>query len=306
MRRHVSGPARAGHNGPEFQSEGRTMRRTVSWMVVGVVMLAGTAGAQTPRGATAQQTALLEQAMRLKESRYQIGQIERLLEGAVEHGATVIRDRLLAIMPADMLLTENARARGFRLDGYGVFFDVEVPNLEGSVPWSFRTLNQNDLGVNDALQTIRAYIQATGSNDVTVRQALESLELQVTPMTAAAVTTAGPATASRTANAIASPAGQAAPVSNDPILANPNEAYRTAIRAALIDAMLDHTRGLGLGPNEWLTVAARSSDDRPRLAPADTTGQTNLLSIRGADLDALLAGQITREEAMKRVDVRVF
>jgi hypothetical protein len=284
------------------------MRRTVSWTVVGVVMLAGTAGAQTPerRGATAQQTALLEQAMRLKESRYQIGQIERLLEGAVEHGATVIRDRLLAIMPADMLLTENARARGFRLDGYGVFFDVEVPNLEGTVPWSFRTLNQNDLGVNDALQTIRAYIQATGGNDVTVRQALESLELQVTPMTAAAVTTAGPATASRTANAIASPAGQAAPVSNDPILANPNEAYRTAIRAALIDAMLDHTRGLGLGPNEWLTVAARSSDDRPRLAPADTNGQTNLLSIRGADLDALLAGQITREEAMKRVDVRVF
>ena len=71
-------------------------------------------------------------------------------------------------------------------------------------------------------------------------------------------------------------------------------------------AMLDHTRGLGIGPNEWLTVAARSSDDRPRLAPADTNGQTNLLSIRGADLDALLAGQITREEAMKRVDVRVF
>jgi hypothetical protein len=283
------------------------MRRTVSWMVVGVVMLAGAASAQTPerRGATAQQTALLEQAMRLKESRYQIGQIERLLEGAVEHGATVIRDRLLAIMPADMLLTENARARGFRLDGYGVFFDVEVPNLEGTVPWSFRTLNQNDLGVNNALQTIRAYIQATGGNDVTVRQALESLELQVTPMTAAAVTTAGPAAASRPVDTIASPAAAAA-VSNDPILANPNEAYRSAIRAALIDAMLDHTRGLGIGPNEWLTVAARSSDDRPRLAPADTNGQTNLLSIRGADLDALLAGQITREEAMKRVDVRVF
>ena len=283
------------------------MRRTVLWMVVGVVMLAGTAIAQTPdrRGATAQQAALLDQAMRLKESRYQIGQIERLLEGAVEHGATVIRDRLLAIMPADMLLTENARARGFRLDGYGVFFDVEVPNLEGTVPWSFRTLNQNDLGVNNALQTIRAYIQATGGNDVTVRQALESLELQVTPMTAAAVTTAGPAAASRTVDTIASPAA-AAPVSNDPILANPNEAYRSAIRAALIDAMLDHTRGLGIGPNEWLTVAARSSDDRPRLAPADTNGQTNLLSIRGADLDALLAGQITREEAMKRVDVRVF
>jgi hypothetical protein len=284
------------------------MGRTVSLMIVGVVIVAGTATAQTPerRAAAAQQAALLDQALRVKESRYQIGQIERLLEGAVEHGATVIRDRLLAIMPADMLLTENARARGFRLDGYGVFFDVEVPNLEGTLPWSFRTLNQNDLGVDNALQTLRAYIQATGGNDVTVRQALERLELQVTPMNATAVSTAGPATASRAGDGLAQSAGPLAQVPNDPILANPNEAYRTAIRAALIDAMLDHTRGLGIGPNEWLTVAARGSDDRPRLAPADTDGQTNLLSIRGSDLDALLAGLITREEAMKRVDVRVF
>src|SRR3954467_5998497 len=88
-----------------------------------------------------------QSAVRLKEARYQIGQMERLLEGAVEHGATVIRDRLQAIMPTDMLLTETARARGFRLDGYGVFFDVEVPSLAGTL-WSFRTLDQNDLGVD--------------------------------------------------------------------------------------------------------------------------------------------------------------
>jgi hypothetical protein len=272
-------------------------------MVVGVVLAAGAANAQTSRAAIAQQ-AELEQAMRLKESRYQIGQIERLLEGAVEHGATVIRDRLLAIMPADMLLTENARARGFRLDGYGVFFDVEVPTLEGTVPWSFRTLDQNNLGVDNALRTLRAFIQTAGTNDATVRQALERIELQVTPTAAAQVTTA--AAANRSADAAAPSANSFEPVSNDPILANPNEAYRTAIRTALIDAMLEHTRGLRIAANEWLTVAARSSDDRPRLAPADTEGQTNLLSIKGSDLDAFLAGQITRDEALKRVDVRVF
>jgi hypothetical protein len=70
--------------------------------------------------------------------------------------------------------------------------------------------------------------------------------------------------------------------------------------------MLEHTRGLNLAPNEWLTVAARGSDDRPRLAPADIEGQTNVLSVRGSDLAAFLAGQITLEEAVKRVDVRVF
>jgi hypothetical protein len=284
-------------------------------MVVGVVVSVGVAlsspaTAQTREqrlADTAQQTVLMEQMLQLKESRYQIGQIERLLEGAVEHGAAVIRDRLLAIMPADMLLTENARVRGFRLDGYGVFFDVEVPSLAGTLPWSFRTLDQNDLGVDNALQTIRSYIQTSGTDDVTLRQALERIELQLTPA-AGSVNVAAPAPAAgRAVNSQSPPAVvQPSPVSNDPILANPNEAYRAAIRTALVEAMLEHTRGLNIAPNEWLTVAARSSEDRPRLAPADTEGQTNLLSIRGSDLAAFLAGQITLEDAVKRVDVRVF
>ncbi len=285
------------------------MCRTVLWMVFGALAVTPNAGAQTRERRPApspQQTAALEQVLRLKESRYQIGQIERLLEGAVEHGATVIRDRLQAMMPADMLLTENARARGFRLEGYGVFFDVQVPNLEGTVLSSFRTLDQNDLAVDNALQTLRSFVQAAGANDVTVRQALERIELQVTPTQAVQMSGAGPATATPAADGGLTPVTQIAQAPGDPILANPNEAYRAAIRTALVDAMLEHTRGLGIAPNEWLTVAARSSDERPRLAPADPEGQTNLLSIKGSDLDAFLAGQITREEAIKRVDVRVF
>ena len=35
----------------------------------------------------------------------------------------------LAQVPADMLVSDNAHARGFRLDGYGVFFDVVVPSF---------------------------------------------------------------------------------------------------------------------------------------------------------------------------------
>jgi hypothetical protein len=284
------------------------MRRVISCLVAaGVVIVAGTATAQTREQratALAEQTRQLQLAMQLKESRYQIGQIERLLEGAVEHGATLIRERLQAIMPADMLLTENARARGFRLDGYGVFFDVEVPSLQ-EILWSYRTLDQNDLGVDNALRTLRAFIET--ANDVNLRQALERIELQVTPTPASLTTVAAPvAGASGVNNALTTSAGPSPQVAADPILSNPNEAYRAAVRAALVDAMLEHTRGLGIGASEWLTVAARSSDDRPRLAPADPEGQTNLLSIRGSDLAAFLAGQITRDEAVKRVDVRVF
>jgi hypothetical protein len=294
------------------------MGRTGSWVVIagvatGVVAISGTARAQA---AANPQQASLEQVLQLKESRYQIGQIERLLEGAVEHGAGMIRDRLVAIMPADvtptdMLLTENARARGFRLDGYGVFFDVEVPSLVGTLPWSFRTLDQNDLGVDSALQTIRAFIQSNGTKDVALRQALESLELRLVPPSGTSnAATASPTT--RTVSAQSAPAAPAPPVarasqaSADPIFANPNEAYRTEIRNSLIETMLEHTRGLNIGPNEWLTVAARGSDDQIRVAPAGTEGQTNILSIRGSDLAAFLAGQITLEEAEKRVDIRVF
>src|SRR5689334_2696486 len=197
------------------------MGRTGSWVVIagvatGVVAISGTARAQA---AANPQQASLEQVLQLKESRYQIGQIERLLEGAVEHGAGMIRDRLVAIMPADvtptdMLLTENARARGFRLDGYGVFFDVEVPSLVGTLPWSFRTLDQNDLGVDSALQTIRAFIQSNGTKDVALRQALESLELRLVPPsgTSNAATASPTSPTTRTVSAQSAPAAPAPPV----------------------------------------------------------------------------------------------
>jgi hypothetical protein len=287
----------------------------IAGVATGVVAISGTARAQV---AANPQPASLEQVLQLKESRYQIGQIERLLEGAVEHGAGLIRDRLVAIMPADvtptdMLLTENARARGFRLEGYGVFFDVEVPSLVGTLPWSFRTLDQNDLGVDNALQTIRAFIQSNGAKDPALRQALESLQLRLVPPSGTSNLTTAPPEA-RTVSTQSAPPAQTSQVAQatraqapaDQILANPNEAYRAAIRSSLVEAMLEHTRGLNLGPNEWLTVAARGSDDQLRVASSGTEGQTNILSIRGSDLAAFLAGQITLEEAEKRVDIRVF
>ena len=96
------------------------------------------------------------------------------------------------------------------------------------------------------------------------------------------------------------------PPPTDPILADPNEAYRTEVLQALKDAMLAHSSSLGIGPNEWLTIAAKGNDDRPRLAPADTDSSTRIIRLRGSDLAAFLAGRITREEALKRIEVRVF
>ncbi len=271
------------------------MRVMVSIVVGGLMASAGVAAAQT----TADARAAAEQ----RQSRYQIGVMERVLEGAVEHGASEMRSRWQAVMQTEMLILDNARVRGFRLEGYGVFFDVVVPSVEGTLAWSLRVLDQNDLGLNSALQVIKTYVAAAGNADL--EQALKRIELQVDPASLARA--ASSASASGARNAV----GSAASVGTnrdpaDPILNDPLEVFRTEVKQALMDAMLDHSSSLGLGADEWLTVAARRNDDRPQLAPADSDARTIVIRVRGGDLLAFLARQISREEALKRMEVRVF
>jgi hypothetical protein len=269
--------------------------------------------------AIAQDTSPARSEAEQKRARYQIGQMERVLEGAVEHGATMMRDRLQAVVPpaqAQLLIQENAHVRGFRLEGYGVFFDVIVPSLDGSLTWSLRTLDQNDLGLQSALSVLRTRINPT---DIDMQQALKRIELQVGPAAMPVGLTLPVAGQSDARNVSGSAAGvadqpgpaaaQAGPapaVQPDPILDDPNEAYRTEVIQALIDAMLDHSSPLGIGPTEWVTIAARRNEERPRLAPADSGAQSVVIRASGADLAAFRAGQISREEVIKRLDRRVF
>ena len=272
-----------------------------------IIVIAGTVVASGATPAVAQTAATSRAAA---EQRYQVGQMERLLEGAVEHGVAIIRDHLqaLAQMPPDMLLSDNAHARGFRLEGYGVFFDVVVPSFETSWTVALRTLDQNDLGLDSAMKTLQALVRQSG--DANVQQALKRVELQVNPgvvTRASAADVDGPRNVRGTAASVnADPPQAGAAAAADPILADPNEAYRTEVTQALKDAMLTHSGSLGIGANEWLTIAAKGNDDRPRLAPADSDARTRMFRLRGSDLTAFLAGQISREEALQRIEVRVF
>ena len=283
-------------------------------VVMPIVLLGGALLAPAPAGAQAPARISAEQ----RQSRYQIGQMERVLELAVEHGAAVTRDRLQAVLPPNQtsMTGDNAQARGFRIEGYGVFFDVIVPPFytESTLAWTLRTLDQNDLGLESALRQLRA--KAAGDADA--EQALKRLELQMGPATLAR-SSAAPAADERTVSAAsgrrspaASPAPHAPagtpgnPGNSDPILEDPNDAYRTEVTRALEDAMLDHSASLRIGLDEWLTVAAKGNDDRPRLAPADSESATRIIRLRGSDLAAYLARQISRDEALKRIEVRVF
>ena len=92
----------------------------------------------------------------------------------------------------------------------------------------------------------------------------------------------------------------------DALLTHPDEAYRADITAAIIDALLDHGRGVAVAPEEWLTVAARRSDDRPPTIGAETSARTVVLRLRGADLADFLAGRLTREQARRSVVVQEY
>jgi len=279
-------------------------------VVIAGIVAAGPvpASAQTPREsqeARLQRQQEAAQARRAAEQRYQIGQMERLLEGAVEHGVTIIRDHLhaLAQVQPDTLVSDNAHARGFRLEGYGIFFDVVVPSFETSWTIALRTLDQTDLGLESAIRRLQSHIQTSGDPDLV--QALKRLELQVNPSLVTRAS-APAATGARTVTAAAASVPADPPQPVDPILADPNEAYRTEVTQALKDAMLSHSSSLGIAPTEWLTIAAKGNDDRPRLAPADSDARTRILRMRGSDLAEFLAGRITREEALQRIEVRVF
>ena len=118
------------------------------------------------------------------------------------------------------------------------------------------------------------------------------------PVTAASV---APAPAAQASDA----ASGARPV-EDHILDNPNEAYRAEVVQALADAMLDFSGALAISGDEWITIAARGIQDRPRLGPADNDVQTVILRVHGADLAAFRAGQMSRDDMIKRIDRRVF
>jgi hypothetical protein len=182
------------------------------------------------------------------QARQQIAAFEGELENAVLMGTMMLNKRLQASNTGNMVMLAGlTRARGFRLDDYGIVFDVEFPSMRRSMVWSMQELERSN-----------------------------------------------PAKAVR--------AAQDAP----PI--RPREIYQTEIANALVNAIVDYPSSVGLGANEWLTVAARESvlDRRPVAGDPNDTAITVILRIKGSDLQALRDRTLSREEGRKRVDVKHY
>jgi hypothetical protein len=217
------------------------------------------------------------------KARQRISTMEGVLERAVSNGAENLLRQVRSVMPdAPPMLSGAPKVRGFRLDGYGVFFDVEVPALRLPMTWPLRYVIQEDTNsVNAAINELRQIVvQQLPRERDRFELLARRLELRAS-------------------------IPQAAPRTGDPIVTEPDEAYTKAVREALIDAMIENSGPLPIGPNEWLTIAARDNVPRDPLLPGDSAGLNTLtFKLKGSDLADYRAGRLTLEGARARVEVR--
>lgn len=235
-------------------------------------------------------------------ARQKIAMMEGTLERAVQIGANNLLQQVKSAVPDPPMLTGLPQVRGFRLDGYGVFFDVGVPMLRLPVTWPLRYMINTD---NRDLELLANELRGL-MTQVDVRyqpqfaQVVRRLETR-----AQAQSPIAPRTSSGTV-AATSVSAQAPPVDTR-VLENPAEGYTREVKAALIDAMIENSGPLSLGPDEWLTVAARDNVPRDPLLPGDLADfSTVIFRLKGSDLASFRAGRITLEEARQKVDVREY
>ncbi|MBE3095913.1 MAG: hypothetical protein IMZ44_02140 [Planctomycetes bacterium] len=229
-----------------------------------------------------------QKAIEQAQARYQFSVMEAVMEKAVENAARLMNRQVQPMTPNLLMFGSAARARGFRLDGYGVFFDVEVPTMERqSLAWSFQIIGPPDSALKSLRDHVRSLTNAQERDQLD--RALRQIEIQ---FPARRVSGSGQDNDPK--------APQVQPI-------DPNEAYTNAVTTALMDAMLDYSGPLQIGPDEWLAVAARGYEGQRGLdpdAPYDLV--TIVMRIKGGDLSAFRANRLTRDEARKRIEVKEF
>lgn len=239
--------------------------------------------------------------------RFQIAAMEGVLERAVQLGARRLSQQVQAVSPDMLVIAGAARAKGFLLDGYGVFFNVDVPALRRSLAWSFRQLGRPDGSVDAAIASLRRNLQSV--NDPAARREMEEAIQRLARIAGPVPGGVGPGvqhvSASGGAQTVSSVPASVTP-QQAAIIDDPGVAYTNEVKSALVDAMLDYGAPIPIGDDQWLTIAARDDNDS-RLGGGDPYDvSTIMLRISGADLAAFRAGKLTREEALAKVEAREY
>jgi hypothetical protein len=245
-------------------------------------------------------------------ARQRISMMEGTLERAVKIGADTLLHRMRAMTVDPPMLSGAPEVRGFPLDGYGIFFDVEVPALRLPVTWPLRYMTRDTRNLDALVAEARALSAQASRMDADLQRQLQQFVRRLEAQTQGPQTMRGPIGAVGNVSSAQLGAGIQSESTRVPsvdprLLDNPNAGYTSAVREALIDAMIENSGSLTLGLDEWLTVAARDNLPRDPLMPGDTVDFSTLIfKIRGSDLTAFRAGRLSAEEVRQKVDVREY
>lgn len=237
-------------------------RTKVQVVMIGLALASGSVAAQQ----ASTPTPSVSPEVQIQQRRFQLQLMEGVLENQVRQGAQEVATRAQGELPIGMLFMGRPRAKGFPLEQYGVVFDVEIPQIRES------------------------YVMRS-------QMARPAAPSQVGNQTVAGRGASGPV---RGTSAGKDDSLLLAPPTADPFLSDPNQFYRDVVKGRLVDAMLDYSRTLEIGENEWLSIVARSEEDPIPTGLYDDS-QTLILRIKGSDLTLYYSGKITKDEAKKRV-----
>ena len=211
--------------------------------------------------------------------------MEGLLARAGAVAADTIARRLQEMEPALQAFIGPSRARGFIMEGHGIFFHVEVPALSGTVVWS-QMVMQRELQIGNALTNLKRVFSEIpdGPARQEAARAMAVLARQAGPVKPNAEVTAANVSA----------------LMNDGVW-DPNEEYKQEVKRELIDAILNHSLPLNVAPDQWLEVGAHMSE-----TPQSQRGTTLMIRVKGSDLAIFAADPARREEIRSKVEVRAF
>ena len=267
------------------------LRRTAA-LVAGTVVLAGSAAAQPPvaeRGGGEQ-----------PPLHARIQALEDALGAAVRRGASAVENQLPAGVPGLVLFAGPIQVRGFRLEDYGVFFDVEYPVLRRSIVWSMQRLDPFELSLDLTLQMLRRHFPPAdrpagvpdGGRTAVGRSAAASVPFE----------RVGGRAPRRPADPRFVPGapGDAADAGTGRVVVDPQRVYRGALRESLTDALLLGGASLAvlLPEDAWLTVAARDV--------AGLGGRDGQLRVPARDLVAFGEARLSLQEVRDRVETSGF
>lgn len=263
-------------------------------LVPSCLLAAGAASAQAP--------ATPARAAESTKLRSQISIMEGILEKAVGEGIRGAVNQMPELFQGPGLWVAPPRARGFRIEGYGVFFDVEVPGLPATT-WSISILTRsNEIALVNELNQLRALVLQSVPEPAKRVELTKGFDKVQSRVSSAALSEPGvaPAPAPGAAALVsqgAQPAPARAPAPPIAPLRDPNAIYTDEVQKALTTVMLEQGITMQVAPEEWFTIAASES----RGGWGEPESMTLYLSIRGRDLAALRTRQITPEEAAKRI-----